>query len=49
MKGFGASAPYKELYKKFGLTEDNVAQRAKDLIAFWAKKGAAPSLVQRPF
>ena len=28
MHSFGASAPYKELYKKFGITADNVADEA---------------------
>ena len=28
MTGFGASAPYKELYKQFGFTAEKVAQAA---------------------
>jgi len=28
MTGFGASAPYKELYKNFGITAEAVAQAA---------------------
>jgi transketolase len=29
---FGASAPYEQLFEKFGLTADNVAQKAKKLV-----------------
>jgi transketolase len=32
MTSFGASAPAKELYKKFGITAENVAETAKGLI-----------------
>jgi transketolase len=28
MSGFGASAPYKELYQHFGITPEKVAQAA---------------------
>ncbi len=31
MKGFGASAPYSVLFKKFGFTVDNVVKTVKDL------------------
>jgi len=33
MSSFGASAPYKELYKKFGITVDAVVDAAKALVA----------------
>ncbi len=33
MTGFGASAPADELYEDFGITADNVAKAARDLIA----------------
>ena len=33
INSFGASAPYKELYKHFGLTPQAVAQKARDLLA----------------
>ncbi len=33
MTGFGASAPADELYQDFGITADNVAKAARDLIA----------------
>ncbi|HZD25037.1 MAG TPA: transketolase [Alphaproteobacteria bacterium] len=32
MDGFGASAPYKDLYKHFGITADAVAEAAKTLL-----------------
>jgi transketolase len=32
INAFGASAPYKELYKHFGLTSQAVAQKARDLL-----------------
>ena len=33
MTGFGASAPYKELYERFGITSETVCNRAKSLIS----------------
>ena len=33
MRGFGASAPYKDLLKKFGFTPENVLAAAKAQIA----------------
>jgi transketolase len=47
MESFGASGPYKEVYKKFGITPENVTARAKNLLAFFGGK-PAPSLVVRP-
>jgi transketolase len=32
MKSFGASAPLKELQKKFGFTVENVVSTAKELL-----------------
>jgi transketolase len=32
MDSFGASAPYKVLYEKFGITADHVVQAAKGLL-----------------
>jgi transketolase len=32
MRSFGASAPLKDLQKKFGFTANNVVQAAKDLL-----------------
>jgi len=39
MRGFGASAPVKDLMKEFGFTPENVAQTAKAQIAFWRGHG----------
>jgi transketolase len=33
LRHFGASAPWKELQKKFGFTADDVVKKAKDLLA----------------
>jgi transketolase len=33
MEGFGASAPYKVLFEKFGFTVDNVIAKAKEILA----------------
>jgi transketolase len=33
MTGFGASAPYQELYAHFGITAENVVQMARDMLA----------------
>ena len=30
---FGKSAPYKEVYKYFGLTEDNITKKIKEMIS----------------
>jgi transketolase len=32
MSGFGASAPYKELYKQFGITPEAIAQAALSML-----------------
>lgn len=36
MKTFGASAPLKELQRKFGFTPDHVVAAAKEQITHWA-------------
>ncbi|KAF0449629.1 Transketolase [Gigaspora margarita] len=48
MKSFGSSGPYKELYKKYGFTPENTADKAKQVIEFY-KVHQVPSLVNRPF
>ncbi|CAG8621284.1 10916_t:CDS:10 [Cetraspora pellucida] len=48
MKSFGSSGPYKELYKKFGLTPENTADKSKEVIEFY-KIHPVPSLVCKPF
>ena len=43
MRGFGASAPYRELYEHFGITAGHVARRARALLGReqHSKEGAA--------
>jgi len=47
MTTFGSSGPYKDVYKKFGFTPDNVAEHAKRTIAFY-KDRPVPSVIHRP-
>lgn len=49
MSGFGASAPAKDLHKKFGFTVEHVAARGREVIAFY-KSGDSevPWLMNRP-
>jgi len=47
MRSFGASAPGKDLAKKFGFTSENVVDKAKELLAFYAKR-PVPDLLDRP-
>jgi len=47
MKTFGASAPGKDLNKKFGFTSEHVIAKAKELLAFYETR-PAPSLLERP-
>lgn len=46
---FGASGPYKEVYKHFGLVPDVVAEKVKKIVAFYKKEGSVPSLVRKYF
>lgn len=48
LHNFGSSAPYKDVYKKYGLVPDNVAAKAKALVEFY-KDSKAPNLVRKPF
>ncbi|CAG8440292.1 2076_t:CDS:10 [Acaulospora morrowiae] len=48
MKTFGTSGPYKEVYKKYGLTPENVADKAKKTIEFY-KTHPLNSVIHRPF
>lgn len=48
MNTFGASAPAKDLFKRFGFTSQNVVEKAKKLVAYYQNQ-SAPSLLQRPF
>ncbi|KAF9897269.1 Transketolase, partial [Lobosporangium transversale] len=46
---FGASGPYKEVYKHFGLVPDVVASKVEKIVAFYKKEGHVPSLVRKYF
>ncbi|KAF8940792.1 Transketolase [Dissophora ornata] len=46
---FGASGPYKEVYKHFGLVPDVVTEKVRKVIAFYKKEGSVPSLVRKYF
>ncbi|CAK7212557.1 Transketolase [Sporothrix eucalyptigena] len=46
---FGASAPYKDLYKKFDFTVEGVAKRAVATVDFWKKIPYVISPVNRAF
>jgi len=47
MTRFGASAPAKDLFAKFGFTTENVVKRGVELVEFY-KGGAVPDLMNRP-
>jgi len=47
MSTFGESGPYKEVYTKFGITVDNLVNKAKQVVDFYG--GKAPSVIDRPF
>jgi transketolase len=42
MQTFGASAPYKELYNKFGFTSSNISEKALSLIEYYHSIGCPP-------
>jgi len=44
MTTFGASAPYKHLYKKFGFTPENIALTAKKVVKAFKKSGCVGPL-----
>ncbi len=48
MTSFGASAPAPAVYKKFGLTADNLAEKAKLAVAFY-KTTPVPNLLRKPW
>ncbi|KAG0001869.1 Transketolase [Entomortierella chlamydospora] len=49
MDTFGASGPYKEVYKHFGFVPDVIAEKVKKVVAFYKKEGSVPTLVRRYF
>eukprot|EP00600_Ochromonadales_sp_CCMP1393_P008478 CAMPEP_0174957250 /NCGR_PEP_ID=MMETSP0004_2-20121128/1971_1 /TAXON_ID=420556 /ORGANISM="Ochromonas sp., Strain CCMP1393" /LENGTH=725 /DNA_ID=CAMNT_0016205345 /DNA_START=160 /DNA_END=2337 /DNA_ORIENTATION=+ len=44
VNAFGTSAPAGQIYKHFGFTQENLTQRAKEAIAFYAPKTASGEL-----
>ena len=48
MTRFGMSAPAGDLFKKFGFTPENVAEKGKALVDFYKKVGSVPDLMSRP-
>ncbi|KAF9336381.1 Transketolase [Podila minutissima] len=46
---FGASGPYKDVYKYFGLVPDVVAGKVQKIVAFYKSEGRIPSLVRKYF
>eukprot|EP01113_Clastostelium_recurvatum_P003543 TRINITY_DN1154_c0_g1_i1.p1 TRINITY_DN1154_c0_g1~~TRINITY_DN1154_c0_g1_i1.p1 ORF type:complete len:687 (-),score=169.25 TRINITY_DN1154_c0_g1_i1:68-2128(-) len=49
MEGFGTSGPAPKVFEKFGFTADNIANKAKALIAFYKSKNhPVPDLVHVP-
>jgi transketolase len=44
---FGASGPYKDVYKHFGLTPEVLADKAKKALAFYGPNVISP--VRKPF
>ncbi|KAL0089254.1 transketolase [Phycomyces blakesleeanus] len=44
MKTFGASAPIKDLYKKFGITPEDAVAKAHKVIAYYEKVGYVPEI-----
>nr|CAG8586483.1 12501_t:CDS:10 [Entrophospora candida] len=48
MTTFGASGPYKEVFKKYGFVPENIAAKAKQTIEFY-KVNPISSVVRKPF
>ncbi|KAG0356909.1 Transketolase [Gamsiella multidivaricata] len=46
---FGASGPWKDVYKHFGMVPDVVAGKVKKAVDFYKKEGSVPSLVRKYF
>lgn len=47
MTDFGSSGPYKQVYRKFGFTPENIANHAKKTIEYY-RKHPIPDLLARP-
>jgi len=48
MSTFGGSGPYKDVYKRFGFTTENVAHKARQVVEFYTKHQCG-SKVLKPF
>ncbi|ORX99045.1 transketolase [Basidiobolus meristosporus CBS 931.73] len=48
MKGFGSSAPYEQLYERFGFTAANVAEKAQKTLTYYKNK-PVPHLIAKIF
>ncbi|KAK3828536.1 MAG: transketolase [Benniella sp.] len=46
---FGASGPFKEVYKHFGLVPDAVADKVQKIVEFYKSQARIPSLVRKTF
>ncbi|KAK3846326.1 MAG: transketolase [Linnemannia gamsii] len=46
---FGASGPFKEVYKYFELVPEDVAAKVQKIVAFYKNEGHVPSLVRKYF
>ncbi|KAF9134341.1 Transketolase [Mortierella sp. 14UC] len=46
---FGASGPFKEVYKHFELVPEDVAAKVQKIVAFYKNEGHVPSLVRKYF
>jgi len=46
---FGASGPFKEVYKHFGLVPDAVADKVQKIVEFYKSEARIPSLVRKTF
>lgn len=48
MRSFGHSGPAKDVFAKFGFTNDNIVQKANQVVEFYSKT-PAHSLINKPF
>jgi len=46
---FGASGPYKDVYKKFEFTPEGIAKRGEQTVAFWKDVKPIRSPINRAF
>jgi transketolase len=48
MDGFGCSGASADVFKKFGFTVENIANKGKELVDFYKQAGNIPDLNHRP-